>query len=156
MNISYDLSCLFDGSLGYDLKKKDEYKKNLEKCIFASEKLSSEVEQKTNSIISSFELNYQKQIQIQKNKINKLIIGLVGSSAGAKAINVYLGHDFYFFDNYDPKYLSNFLQQNDLSDFTIYVISKSGNTFETLSLFNLVYQNLLQKNKSQEINKNIY
>ena len=54
MNISFDLSCLFDGSLGYDLKKKDEYKKNLEKCIFASEKLSSEVEQKTNSIISSF------------------------------------------------------------------------------------------------------
>ena len=160
MNISYDLSCLFDGSLGYDLKKKDEYKKNLEKCIFASEKLSSEVEQKTNSIISSFELNYQKQIQIQKNKIkkkkNKLIIGLGGSSAGAKAINGYLGDDFYFFDNYDPRYLSNFLQHNDLSDFIIYVISKSGNTFETLALFNLVYQHLLQKNKSQEINKNIY
>ena len=160
MNISFDLSCLFDGSLGYDLKKKDEYKKNLEKCIFASEKLTSEVEQKTNSIINSFELNYQKQIQIQKDKIkkkkNKLIIGLGGSSAGAKAINGYLGHDFYFFDNYDPRYLSNFLQQNDLSDFTIYVISKSGNTFETLALFNLVYQHLLQKNNSQEINKNIY
>ena len=57
MNISFDLSCLFDGSLGYDLKKKDEYKKNLEKCIFASEKLTSEVEQRTNSIINSFELN---------------------------------------------------------------------------------------------------
>src|SRR6056300_1055535 len=159
MNISYDLSCLFDGSLGYDLKKKDEYKKNLEKFIFASKKLSSKIEQRTNSIISSFELNYKKQIQIQKDKIkkkkNKLIIGLGGSSAGAKAINGYLGHDFYFFDNYDPKYLSNFLQQNDLSDFTIYVISKSGNTFETLALFNLVYQHLLQKNKSQEINKNI-
>ena len=160
MNISFDLGYLFDGSLGYDLKKKDEYKKNLEKCIFDSEKLTSEVDQKTNSIISSFELNYQKQIQIQKDKIkkkkNKLIIGLGGSSAGAKAINGYLGHDFYFFDNYDPRYLSNFLQQNDLSDFTIYVISKSGNTFETLALFNLVYQHLLQKNKSQEINKNIY
>ena len=71
MNISFDLGYLFDGSLGYDLKKKDEYKKNLEKCIFASEKLTSEVDQKTNSIISSFELNYQKQIQIQKNKIKK-------------------------------------------------------------------------------------
>jgi len=70
---------------------------------------------------------------------------LGGSSAGAKAINGYLGYDFYFFDNYDPRYLSNFLQQNDLSDFTIYVISKSGNTFETLALFNLVYQHLLQK-----------
>ena len=71
MNISFDLSYLFDGSLGYDLKKKDEYKKNLEKCIFASEKLTSEVEQRTNSIITSFELNYKKQIQIQKDKIKK-------------------------------------------------------------------------------------
>jgi len=31
MNISFDLNCFFDGSLGYDLKTRKEYKKNLEK-----------------------------------------------------------------------------------------------------------------------------
>jgi len=31
MNISFDLDCFFDGSLGYDLKKKKKNKKNLYK-----------------------------------------------------------------------------------------------------------------------------
>ena len=159
MNISFDLSCFFDGSLGYNLKARKEYKKNLEKCIIAGEKLNLEVEKKSNPIINSFEQSYQNKIKLEKGKIkkkkNKLIIGLGGSSAGAKAINQYLGCNFYFFDNYDPAYIYNFLHHHDLNEFNIYVISKSGNTFETLALFNLVYQHQLKKNKSQEINKNI-
>lgn len=159
MNISFDLNCFFDGSLGYDLKTRKEYKKNLEKCIAAGEKLNSEVEKKTNSIINSFEQSYQNKIKLEKDKIknkkNKLIIGLGGSSAGAKAINQYLGYNFYFFDNYDPAYIYNFLYLHDLNEFNIYVISKSGNTFETLAIFNLVYQHLIKKNKIQEINDNI-
>ncbi len=159
MNISFDLNCFFDGSLGYDLKTRKEYKKNLEKCIAAGEKLNSEVGKKTNSIINSFEQSYQNKIKLEKDKIknkkNKLIIGLGGSSAGAKAINQYLGYNFYFFDNYDPAYIYNFLHLHDLNEFNIYVISKSGNTFETLAIFNLVYQHLIKKNKIQEINDNI-
>ena len=159
MNISFDLNCFFDGSLGYDLKTKEEYKKNLEKCTAAGEKLNSEVEKKTNPIINLFEQSYQNKIKLEKDKIkkkkNKLIIGLGGSSAGTKAINQYLGYNFYFFDNYDPKYIYNFLQLHDLNEFNIYVISKSGNTFETLAIFNLVYQHLIKKNKIQAINDNI-
>ena len=159
MNISFDLSCFFDGNLGYDLKTRKEYKKYLEKCIVAGEKLNSEIEKKSNSIINSFEESYQNKIKLEKDKIknkkNKLIIGFGGSSAGAKAINQYLGYDFYFFDNFDLEYIYNFLQLHDLNEFNIYVISKSGNTFETLAIFNLVYQHLIKKNKIQEINDNI-
>ena len=160
MNISFDLSCFFDGSLGYDLKKKTEYKKNLEKCILAGEKLNQEIEKKTNSIINSFLLSYQDKIKIKKEKIsnkkNKLIIGLGGSSAGAKAISTYVGHNLYFFDNFDPQYIFHFLQHHDLIDFNIYIISKSGNTFETLAIWNLVYQHLVEKNLVKEIKNNIY
>ena len=159
MNISFDLNYFFDGSLGYDLKTKKEYKKNLEKCIAAGEKLILEVEKKTNPIINSFKQDYQNKIKLEKDKIknkkNKLIIGLGGSSAGAKAINQYLGYNFYFFDNYDPAYIYNFLHFHDLNEFNIYVISKSGNTFETLAILNLVYQHLIKKNNIEEINDNI-
>ena len=160
MNIKFDLDIFFDGTLGYDLKKKKEFKKNLEKCIVAGDKLNLEIEKKNNPIINSFNLSYQNQIILEKKKIknksNKLIIGLGGSSAGAKAISNYLGYNFYFFDNFDPEYIYNFLQNNELSTFNIYVISKSGNTFETLAIFNLVYQHLLKKNKIFEIKDNIY
>ena len=44
MNISFDLNCFFDGSLGYDLRGKKEFKKNLEKCVVAGEKLNLVVE----------------------------------------------------------------------------------------------------------------
>jgi len=159
MSISIDTSCLFDGTLGYDLKNKTEYKKNLKKCIIAAEKLNLEIEKKSNPIINSFDLVYQNTIKKKRDQIQakkkKLVIGLGGSSAGAKAINGYLGYNIDFFDNYDPSYVSNFLQQNDLSNFTIYIISKSGNTFETLALLNLVYQHLVKKNKTKEINNNI-
>ena len=77
MNISIDTSCLFDGTLGYDLKNKAEYKKNLKKCIIAAEKLNLEIEKKSNPIINSFDLVYQNtikkkrdQIQAKKKKIS--------------------------------------------------------------------------------------
>ena len=43
MTISIDLNCFFDGTLGYDLRSTEEYKKNLNKCQKASEKLILEV-----------------------------------------------------------------------------------------------------------------
>ena len=67
-----------------------------------------------------------------------------------------MGYNFYFFDNFDPEYIYNFLQNNELSTFNIYVISKSGNTFETLAILNLVYQHLLKKNEILEVKDSIY
>ena len=86
MNISIDLNSFFDGSLGYDLRSTDLYKKNIDKCQEASEKLTLEIKDKSNEIINSFGHNYQSNTKLLKNKIvennNKLVIGLGGSSAG--------------------------------------------------------------------------
>jgi len=67
-----------------------------------------------------------------------------GSSAGAKAINMRIEGNVFFLDNYDPTYLQNFFKDNNIKDFTIYVISKSGSTFETLAMCNLIFQHLLK------------
>ena len=69
MNTSVDLNFFFDGSLGYDLRSKEEYKKNLNKCQVASEKLIFEIKKKSNEIINSFSNDYQKKIKSQKAKI---------------------------------------------------------------------------------------
>jgi glucose-6-phosphate isomerase len=159
MNTSVDLNFFFDGSLGYDLRSKEEYKKNLNKCQVASEKLIFEIKEKSNEIINSFSNDYQKKIKSQKAKIvekkNKLVIGLGGSSAGAKALSSYLDTGIYFFDNYDPKYISNFFKNYNLKDFVIYVISKSGNTFETMAMLNLTYQHLVKISNAEEIKNSI-
>ena len=159
MNTSINLDCFFDGTLGYDFRTTEEYRKNLEKCQKASEKLILEVKNKSNEVINSFSLDYQKKIKLQKAttvvKTNVLVIGLGGSSAGAKAIGAYLDVGIYFFDNYDPKHMCAFFKNHNLKDFIIYVISKSGSTFETLAMLNLTYQHLLAISSAEEIRHNI-
>ena len=159
MHINIDLNCLFDGSLGYNLKDKDVFKKNIEKCIDAAKKINLEIYNKSNEIINSFSFNYQKKIKEQKKfikiKNKKLVIGLGGSSAGAKAISSYLDREIFFFDNYDPKFINNFFNNNNLNDFTIFVISKSGSTYETLSILNLTYQHLLKISNPISISENL-
>jgi glucose-6-phosphate isomerase len=160
MSLNINLNFFFDPSFGCNLKSTEEYKKNLDKCCKASEKLILEIKEKSNEIVNSFNLDYQNKIELIKKKIKKknkqLVIGMGGSASGAKAIKMYLGHDSIFFlDNYDPEYLSIFFSKNNLNDFTIYIISKSGNTFETLAILNLLFQYLLKISILEEVKKNI-
>ena len=69
MNTSIDLNCFFDGTLGHDLKSSKEYKKNLDKCQIASEKLILEIKEKSNEAINSFGYDYQAKIKLKKDKI---------------------------------------------------------------------------------------
>tara|TARA_B110000503_G_scaffold33880_1_gene55045 strand:+ start:536 stop:1774 length:1239 start_codon:yes stop_codon:yes gene_type:complete len=157
MNTIIDLDCFFDGTLGYDLSSTEEYKKNFDKCQKASEKLVLEINKKSNEVLNSFSYEYQNKIKLQKSNIvenkNTLVIGMGGSSAGAKALSAYLGSSIYFFDNYDLNYMSNFFQNYNLKNFTIYVISKSGSTFETMAMLNLTYQHLIKISNTGEIKK---
>ena len=159
MSNQINLNYFFDGSSRFYLGSSEFYKKNLQKCLDASNKLDLEIKNQSNEIIKSFNINYQKKIKIKKNQLqikkNLLVIGMGGSSAGAKALNGFLKKNIFFFDNYDPLYLSNFFKNNNLNDFTIFVISKSGYTFETLAMFNLTYQHLLSISVKDKINKNV-
>ena len=121
----------------------DVFKKNLQLSIKESEKLKKEYLDNENEILQSFSSEYQKKIRKLKNLIphnnkKKVVIGLGGSSSGAKALSFYLGDDTIFFDNLDFSYFKNFFETNNINNYVFFVISKSGDTFETLALLNLL------------------
>ena len=135
------------------------FSKNIEfKCFQKKRKsnlikknLSLLINQKNNEVINSLKLNYKysyskKFLNNLKKKYNKIrLIGMGGSILGTKAIFNFL--DFkskkklYFFDNLNPK-LNNYKDQKFLN----LIISKSGNTLETI-----VNSNILIKKKDRNI-----
>ena len=159
MSLDINLEYFFDGSMGYNLKSTEEYKKNIELCSKASEKVSKEIKEQSNEIFNSFTFGYQNSTKLIRDKIIKkkyqLVVGMGGSSAGAKAINMRIEGNVFFLDNYDPTYLQNFFKDYNIKDFTIYVISKSGSTFETLAMCNLIFQHLLKISTIEEIIKHV-
>ena len=117
--------------------------------------LSKEENQIIKSLGKFYKYSYKsKQIQKFKKNSNYRIIGMGGSSLGAKAIYDFLKNkinkNFQFIDNLNPY---NF--KNSKKKYTNLVISKSGNTTETI-----VNANILIKKKEKNIfiteNKNNY
>lgn len=159
MSNQINLNYFFDGSCGFNLGTSAVYKKNFKKCLDAASTLDLEIKNQSNEIINSFSIDYQKKIKLKKSQLkiknNLLVIGMGGSSAGTKALNGLSKKNISFFDNYDPVFISEYFKKNNLNNYTIFVISKSGYTFETLAMFNLTYQHLLSISKKDVINKNI-
>ena len=100
----------------------------------------------------SFSKNYKysyskKLVHKYKNFLNFRVIGMGGSILGAKAIFQFLNHkikkNFFFIDNLQNRLDS----KKNKKSFVNLVISKSGNTLETISNANI----LIKKN-----NKNIF
>jgi glucose-6-phosphate isomerase len=156
--IKFDLKFFFD-SKNLNLNNDDNYKKNLDSAINISSKLKKDYQSDQNEILKSFSAGYQEKIRKLKKDNSytdkkKVIIGLGGSSSGAKAISHYIGDDIVYFDNLDYNFLSNFLKKNSIKDYIFFVISKSGDTFETLAILNLLIYHAKQNNFS-DIYKNI-
>jgi len=80
------------------------------------------------------------------------VIGIGGSSLGTRAIyefirpNTVLKRKLYFFESTDPINITILLKKIDLSKTHFLIISKSGNTVETLSIYKFLYS--LQKDIS--------
>ena len=78
------------------------------------------------------------------------VIGIGGSSLGAKAIYEFikpvkkLKRELYFFESTDPVNIHSTLSKIDLKKTHFFVISKSGTTIETFSIYKYIYS--LQKN----------
>ncbi len=105
--------------------------------------------QENNSILRSLSKNYQnnfnkKTINKYKKYSNFRIIGMGGSSLGTQTIYEFLKHkikkNFLFFDNLKPSI------KNNLKNYTNIVVSKSGNTIETI-----VNSNILINKKDKNI-----
>jgi len=80
------------------------------------------------------------------------VIGIGGSSLGAKAIYEFikpvknLRRKLYFFESTDPINITTILSYFDIKKTHFLVISKSGNTVETFSIYKYIYS--LQSNAS--------
>ncbi len=94
------------------------------------------------SLNADYKNNYNKKIISKfKRYSNIRIVGMGGSILGAEAINEFLKHkikkNFYFINNLKPKINS----YNKRIKFVNLVISKSGNTLETISNCNIIIKN---------------
>jgi glucose-6-phosphate isomerase len=80
-----------------------------------------------------------------KNIENIVVLGIGGSSLGAKAIYEFLKpvqqptRKLYFFESTDPLNIMELLSKIDLEKSHFLIISKSGTTVETISIFKYLY-----------------
>ena len=136
--------------------------KNIKLKLFRKQKLNEKLKKKLitllneeNSIIKSLKKEYKnnfnkKTISKFKNFINYRVIGMGGSSLGTQAIYDFLEHKikkkFEFLDN-----LKSHTKKNKKKRYLNLIISKSGNTTETIVNTNIFVQ---KKNKNIFITEN--
>ena len=95
-----------------------------------------------------FKFNFKiKDLKKFKKFKSVVIIGMGGSILGAEAINQFLRYkikkNFFFFDNINKNYFYDFQKKNKTKNTLFLIISKSGNTIETVS--NLLSLNILKR-----------
>ena len=82
---------------------------------------------------------------------NIVIIGMGGSILGTKSIYSFLkkkiSKEVFFFDNLDPNLYLAYEKIKNLKNTCFIVVSKSGNTFETITNLNIIFSKSLLKNK---------
>ena len=113
--------------------------------------LFSEIEKETLNIgyYNLPEQNVDKILAYAKdfddNIENIVVLGIGGSSLGAKAIYEFLKpvkqptRKLYFFESTDPLNIMDLLSKIDLKKSHFLIISKSGTTVETISIFKYLY-----------------
>ena len=134
------------------------FKKN-KKVVTDWNKIKKEYENNNNSVISSFSKKYKyhfdfKRIKKKYRTFNNVkIFGMGGSILGSEAIYSFLNHkikkNFLFVNNLKSK-KENFLNKNKTLNL---IISKSGNTLETVANLNSEKKNknnvfIVENNKS--------
>jgi glucose-6-phosphate isomerase len=86
-----------------------------------------------NSLSKSYKDSWNKKIKSNYNKYkNVILIGMGGSIMGSRAIYSFLNqiikNNFFFIDNFEHNKIKNIKKKNTLN----LIISKSGNTLETI------------------------
>jgi len=123
--------------------------KNFTKII---EKVKNDIQdqEKTLNVLSkNYNFNFKiKDLQKFKKFKIVVVIGMGGSILGAEAINTFfeekIKKKFYFFDDLRSKKILDLKKKENLKKILFLVISKSGNTIETLS--NFFSLNVIKKN----------
>ena len=134
----------------------NKFNKNLNKTkkifkIFKSDLRNSKI-----PLLHSYEKNYQFDFSKEKIKNfskykNIVIIGMGGSILGTKSIYYFckkkIKKNAFFFDNLDPDLYLKFSKIKDIKNSCFIIVSKSGNTLETVTNFGIIYSKFLFKKK---------
>ncbi|MBH91147.1 MAG: glucose-6-phosphate isomerase [Candidatus Marinimicrobia bacterium] len=145
--------------------------------MISSSKIIDDLSKQKYSLFKSFFPNSKYNFNLKKIKNFKkfktvIIIGMGGSILGAHAIYSLLKHKikkkFIFIDNLDQRLLHTIRKENNLNKALFLIISKSGNTSETIvnsgffsSFLNTKNTIIISENKNNSLNyfaknKNIY
>ena len=103
------------------------------------------------SLSQKFNFNFKRSQLIKFNKYKTVIlIGMGGSALGAKALYSFFRDEiekkFIFLDNLDQLKIEKIKQKINLKNYLFIIISKSGNTLETLINTNLLVDKINKKN----------
>ena len=131
------------------------FKRNFIKTKKVFENFKSDFEVKI-PLLQSYEKNYKmnfssKTIKRFSKYKNIIIIGMGGSILGSKCIHSFLKNKIkkkiFFFDNLDPNLHEQYKKIKDIKNSCFVVISKSGNTLETLTNLSIIFSSSLIRNK---------
>ena len=130
--------------------------------MISAKNVINELMRDNNNLFKSFLLDSNYHFKFQEIKDFKkfqmvIVIGMGGSILGAKAIYSFLKHkikkEFIFIDNLDEGTLKNIKKKYNLSKSLFLVVSKSGNTNETI--INLSYfKSFLKKSNTIVVAEN--
>ena len=123
--------------------------KKFEKIYLETQNDIEDASKTLNVLSGKFNFNFKIKNLKKFKKFKKIaLIGMGGSILGAEAIYNFLQTKIkkkvYFFNNLDEKKIIDFKKREDPSNVLFIIISKSGNTLETLS--NIFLLNILKKN----------
>ena len=139
---------------------------SLKKTTQSFQMLKKDIKNSEMPVLDSYNKNYQ--IDFSSSLVKKfsrysniVIIGMGGSVLGAQSIYLYLKKKIkkklFFFDNLDENLYLNFLKIKKLKNSCFVVVSKSGNTIETIVNLDAILSKIKSKNKLviiTEINDN--
>ena len=140
---------IFKNNFQKEKIKKNKLYSNINKIIL---ELQREIKNKRNllNILSKdFQFNFRySQLKNYKKYKTIAILGMGGSILGTEAIHNFffdkIKKDIYFFNDINEKKIVNFKKNKNLSKVLFIIVSKSGNTIETLS--NTFSLNILKNN----------
>ena len=133
-----------------------QYNRNIKKTKKIFNSFLADLKNYKIPLLESYEKDYK--FDFSKSVIKKfskykniIIIGMGGSILGTKSIYSFLKKRIkkkvFFFDNLDSNLYLKYKTINNLKNSCFIVVSKSGNTFETITNLSAVFSEKLVKNK---------
>jgi glucose-6-phosphate isomerase len=139
----------------FSLKNK-EFNQNLKKTKKNFKILKSEVKNNKIPFLASFEKNYKFNFSKQKiNQFSKckniIVIGIGGSILGTQSIYSFFGKKikkkFFFINNLDSNLILKYKNLKNLKNSCFIVVSKSGNTLETITNLGVIFSKKILKKR---------